>query len=140
MHTIEHLPYDYDALEPHIDARTTEIHHRKHHPGYVDKLNAALQDHPALLSLSVFDLITTLDEIPAGIRTSVRNNGGGHANHTFFVTSMGPNQPGQPVGELGRGVEDTSQHNTPSEETLDVQCQSRIARHSRIAVRHASCQ
>ena len=83
-HNLPELPYAYDALEPYIDARTMEIHHTKHHQTYVDKLNAALEGHVDLQSLSVEDLLKQLETVPEGIRTAVRNHGGGHANHSFF--------------------------------------------------------
>ncbi len=83
-HTLPDLGYAYDALEPYIDARTMEIHHTKHHQTYVDKLNAALENHPALQEASVQKLVTALDTVPEAIRTAVRNHGGGHANHSFF--------------------------------------------------------
>lgn len=83
-HTLEQLPYAYDALEPFFDAHTMEIHHTKHHQTYIDKLNAALEGHVGLQSRSAFDLIADLEMVPAAIRTAVRNHGGGHANHSFF--------------------------------------------------------
>ena len=83
-HTLPDLGYAYDALEPYIDARTMEIHHTKHHQTYVDKLNAALENHPALQEASVQELVAALDTVPEAIRTAVRNHGGGHANHSFF--------------------------------------------------------
>jgi Fe-Mn family superoxide dismutase len=100
-HDLPNLPYGYDALEPHIDARTMEIHHSKHHAGYVAKLNGALEKHPDLQGKSVEELIADLDSVPKGIRTAVRNNGGGHANHSLFWTVMGPNGGGAPGGNLG---------------------------------------
>jgi Fe-Mn family superoxide dismutase len=84
LHTLESLPYAYDALEPYIDAKTMEIHHTKHHQTYIDKLNAALEGHVGLQSRSVEDLLKNADIIPEDIRTAVRNHGGGHANHSFF--------------------------------------------------------
>ena len=83
-HTLPDLGYGYDALEPYIDARTMEIHHTKHHQTYIDKLNAALENHPALQEASVQELVSALDTVPETIRTAVRNHGGGHANHSFF--------------------------------------------------------
>ena len=83
-HTLPELGYAYDALEPYIDARTMEIHHTKHHQTYIDKLNAALEKHPALQEASAMDLVSALDTVPEAIRTAVRNHGGGHANHSFF--------------------------------------------------------
>jgi Fe-Mn family superoxide dismutase len=89
-HTLPELGYKYDALEPHIDARTMEIHHSKHHAAYVAKLNAALEGHDDLSGHSAEDLIRNLDNLPEGIRTAVRNNGGGHVNHTFFWQILAP--------------------------------------------------
>ncbi|MDJ0802619.1 MAG: superoxide dismutase [Desulfobacterales bacterium] len=83
-HTLPGIDYAYDALEPYIDARTMEIHHTKHHQTYIDKLNAALDNHPALQEASVQELVSALDTVPETIRTAVRNHGGGHANHSFF--------------------------------------------------------
>jgi Fe-Mn family superoxide dismutase len=98
------LPYPFDALEPHIDARTMEIHHDKHHAGYVSKLNAALEGHAALNSKSIEELLADLGALPESIRTAVRNNGGGHANHAQFWPSMGPNGGGEPSGSLGAAI------------------------------------
>src|ERR1051325_4708002 len=95
------LPYAYDALEPHIDARTMEIHHTKHHQAYITNVNNALKDKPDLANKSVEDLIKDLNSVPEDIRTAVRNNGGGHANHSFFWKIMGPNADGAPSGKLG---------------------------------------
>ncbi len=83
-HTLPNLDYAYDALEPYIDARTMEIHHTKHHQTYIDKLNAALKGHDALATLGAEKLIRELNAVPEGIRSAVRNHGGGHANHSFF--------------------------------------------------------
>ena len=84
------LPYAYDALEPHIDERTMTIHHDKHHAGYVNNLNAALEGHSELQDMSALELLLNLDSVPSDIRTAVRNNGGGHVNHSLFWTSMSP--------------------------------------------------
>ena len=100
------LPYSFDALEPHIDARTMEIHHDKHHAGYVNKLNAAIEGHPELQNMTALQLLTNLDLVPADIRTAVRTNGGGHVNHTLFWTSMSPNGGGTPGGMLGGAIDD----------------------------------
>jgi superoxide dismutase, Fe-Mn family len=103
-HRLPKLPYAYNALEPHIDARTMEIHHTKHHQGYVDKLNAALADHPDLAKLPAEELIARLDAVPEAIRTAVQNNGGGHVNHTFFWQIMKPEGGGEPTGELANAI------------------------------------
>jgi Fe-Mn family superoxide dismutase len=98
------LPYAYNALEPHIDARTMEIHHTKHHQAYINNVNNALKDSP-LESKTVEDLISNLSAVPENIRTVVRNNGGGHANHTLFWTVMGPNGGGKPSGEVAAAID-----------------------------------
>lgn len=98
------LPYAYDALEPHIDARTMEIHHTKHHNTYVTNLNNALEGNDELLSKSVEEVISNLDAVPEAARTAVRNNGGGHANHSLFWTVMSPNGGGAPTGELADAI------------------------------------
>jgi Fe-Mn family superoxide dismutase len=98
------LPYAYDALEPYIDAQTMEIHHGKHHAAYVSNLNAALAKHPELESKSLDDLIKNLKSIPEDIRTAVRNNGGGHWNHTFFWNVMGKHSDAQPKGDLADAI------------------------------------
>jgi len=100
MHELPKLPYAYDALEPHIDARTMEIHHTKHHATYVNTLNGALEKHPELQGKSVEELLRDLDAVPEAIRTVVRNHGGGHANHSLFWTVMGPEGGGPPTGAL----------------------------------------
>lgn len=97
------LPYAYDALEPHIDARTMEIHHSKHHNAYVTNLNAALEGHDDLANQSIESLITNLDSVPEDIRTAVQNNGGGHANHSLFWTIMSPNG-GEPGGAVAEAI------------------------------------
>ncbi|HET7579804.1 MAG TPA: superoxide dismutase [Bacillales bacterium] len=98
------LPYAYNALEPHIDEETMKIHHDKHHNTYVTKLNAALEGHEDLSQKSVDELVANLDAVPENIRTAVRNNGGGHANHSFFWPIMSPNGGGQPSGELADAI------------------------------------
>ena len=98
------LPYDYNALEPHIDEQTMRIHHDKHHQAYVTNLNTALEKHPNLQDKSIDDLISDMNAIPDDIRTAVRNNGGGHANHTLFWQIMGPNAGGQPSGDLANAI------------------------------------
>lgn len=106
-HVLPDLPYAHDALEPYIDARTMEIHHGKHHAGYVNKLNAALEKHPELKDQRLDDLLKRLSSVPEDIRTAVRNNGGGHWNHAFFWPVMGPNGSGQPSGELANAINQT---------------------------------
>jgi Fe-Mn family superoxide dismutase len=101
------LPYPSNALEPHIDARTMEIHHGKHHGAYVNNVNNAIKDQPALANLDVNTLIADLSKVPEAIRTTVRNNGGGHSNHTFFWTIMGPGKGGAPKGKLAEAINST---------------------------------
>ena len=98
------LPYAYDALEPYIDARTMEIHYTKHHAGYVAKLNAAVEGHD-LGNPSIEDLVAAIHTLPEDIQTAVRNNGGGHANHSLFWTVMSSNGGGQPKGELAKAID-----------------------------------
>lgn len=105
-HELPALPYSFDALEPHIDAQTMEIHHDRHHATYVNNLNDALSGHAALADKSVEELISNLDEVPESIRTAVRNNGGGHANHTLFWEILSPNGGGAPTGELAKAIDD----------------------------------
>jgi superoxide dismutase, Fe-Mn family len=102
--TLPELPYDYNALEPHIDARTMEIHHTKHHQTYIDKLNAALEGHGELQEKTIEELLSDIDAIPEEIRTAVRNHGGGHANHTLFWTIMGPQGAGEPASPLAEDI------------------------------------
>ncbi len=104
-YTLPKLPYAYDALEPHIDARTMEIHHTKHHQAYVNNVNAALEGHADLANLSVEDLMSHINSVPENVRTAVRNNGGGHANHSMFWTIMKPGAGGQPKGELAKAID-----------------------------------
>ncbi len=98
------LPYDYNALEPYIDEQTMRIHHDKHHAGYVNNLNSALEKHPELADWSLEQLLGQLDQVPEDIRTAVRNNGGGHANHTLFWSIMSPSGGGEPRGDLGEAI------------------------------------
>src|SRR5205814_2220621 len=98
------LPYDYNALEPHIDARTMEIHHTKHHQAYITNVNNAIKGKADLESKSVEDLISNLNSVPEDIRTVVRNNGGGHANHSFFWKIMRPNAGGEAKGNLADDI------------------------------------
>jgi superoxide dismutase, Fe-Mn family len=103
-HALPALPYPSDALEPHIDKQTMEIHHGKHHAAYVNNLNAALEKHPDLQSKSAEDLIRNLNAVPEDIRTAVRNNGGGHVNHSMFWQIMGPNAGGAPTGAIADAI------------------------------------
>jgi Fe-Mn family superoxide dismutase len=103
-HELPPLPYPYNALEPYIDELTMQIHHQKHHGTYVANLNAALEKYPDLQSKSVEDLLRSINTVPEDIRTAVRNNGGGHANHTMFWEIMGPNAGGEPKGAIGDAI------------------------------------
>jgi Fe-Mn family superoxide dismutase len=103
-YTLPPLPYPNNALEPHIDAKTMEIHHTKHHQAYINNANNALKDHPDLAALSAEDLIKDLSKVPEAIRTVVRNNAGGHANHSLFWTVMAPKAGGEPTGELAAAI------------------------------------
>ncbi|WP_017651914.1 superoxide dismutase [Fortiea contorta] len=98
------LPYPYEALEPHIDAKTMQFHHDKHHAAYIKNLNAALDKHPELKNRSVEELLRKLDRVPEDIRKTVRNNGGGHVNHTMFWEIMKPNGGGEPTGEIANAI------------------------------------
>ena len=106
-HSVPPLPYDYNALEPHIDEQTMRIHHDKHHGAYVNNLNAALEKHPQLQNKSVEDLLKGINSVPEDIRTAVRNNGGGHANHTLFWEIMGPGKGGAPGGAVADAIKAT---------------------------------
>jgi superoxide dismutase, Fe-Mn family len=106
-YTVPPLPYAFDALEPYIDAKTMEIHHDKHHGAYVKNLNAALEGHADLSKLSVEALISELDSVPENIRTAVRNNGGGHANHSLFWKIMKKGGGGEPKGEIAEAIKST---------------------------------
>jgi Fe-Mn family superoxide dismutase len=103
--TLPNLPYPTDALEPYIDKTTMEIHHGRHHKAYVDNLNKALDGQPDLQAKSIEDLLRNINSVPEKIRTAVRNNGGGHANHTMFWEIMGPNAGGEPTGALGGAIQ-----------------------------------
>ncbi len=103
-HTLPKLPYAYDALEPYIDKETMTIHHTKHHQTYINNLNAALESHPDLQKESVEELISNIELLPESLRTVVRNNGGGHANHSLFWTLLSPNGGGEPAGELAKAI------------------------------------
>lgn len=106
-HALPSLPYAYDALEPHIDARTMEIHHTKHHQAYVDKLNAALEQAPEQAEWPLEVLMKRLIDIPEAARMAIRNNGGGHYNHSLFWTVMSPQGGGEPSGALAAAITDT---------------------------------
>jgi Fe-Mn family superoxide dismutase len=103
-HEVPPLPYDYSALEPHVDEQTMRIHHDKHHGAYVTNLNAALEKHADLQQKSIEDLLRSINSVPEDIRTAVRNNGGGHANHTMFWDIMGPGKGGAPSGGLADAI------------------------------------
>jgi len=103
--TLPPLPYDAAALEPHIDAQTMQIHHGKHHQTYVTNLNAALEPHPGLQNLAIDDLIADLSKVPEAARAAVRNNGGGHSNHSLFWELMMPGGAKEPQGEVAKAIE-----------------------------------
>ncbi len=103
-HELPPLPYDFAALEPHIDAQTMQIHHGKHHQAYVNNLNAALEKHPDLQKMSAEELVRDLGSVPEEIRPAVRNNGGGHVNHTMFWKMMAPNAGGPPSGAVKEAI------------------------------------
>ena len=103
-HSLPPLPYAFDALEPHIDKQTMEIHHGKHHAAYVNNLNAALEKFPDLQAKSLDDLLKGIESVPQEIRTAVRNNGGGHLNHSMFWQIMGPNAGGAPTGAIADAI------------------------------------
>ena len=104
-YTLPDLPYGYDALEPYIDVETMHLHHDKHHNTYVTNLNAAIEKYPELGEQSIEELVTNLNEVPEDIRTAVRNNGGGHANHSFFWKIMAPNAGGKPTGAIKEAID-----------------------------------
>lgn len=106
-HTLPQLPYDYSQLEPHIDAQTMQIHHSKHHATYVAKLNAALEQFPELFETPLEELIADLDKLPQEIQSAVRNNGGGHLNHTLFWKILTPGGSKQPIKQLAVAIEQT---------------------------------
>ncbi|MBW4578849.1 MAG: twin-arginine translocation signal domain-containing protein [Tildeniella nuda ZEHNDER 1965/U140] len=105
--TLPPLPYAYNALEPHIDERTMQFHHDKHHAAYVKALNGAIEKHPELKGKTAEDLIRNLSSVPEDVRTIVRNNGGGHINHTMYWVIMGPKAGGEPTGELATAIQKT---------------------------------
>jgi Fe-Mn family superoxide dismutase len=102
--TLPNLPYGFDALEPHIDAQTMQIHHGKHHQAYVNNLNAAIEKAPELANKSLDDLMRGINSVPEAVRTAVRNNGGGHWNHSLFWQVMGPGKGGEPSGKLADAI------------------------------------
>lgn len=104
-YTLPPLPYAFNALEPHIDAKTMEIHHGKHHQAYITNVNKALEGHADLAALPIDELMKKLSSVPEAIRTAVRNNGGGHSNHTLFWTVIGPNAGGKPTGEVASAID-----------------------------------
>lgn len=101
------LPYEYDALLPYIDAETMEIHHAKHHQAYVNNLNAALEKHLEIADKPLEELLASLDAVPEDIRIAIKNHGGGHFNHSFFWTVMGPRAGGEPTGKIGEAIAKT---------------------------------
>jgi Fe-Mn family superoxide dismutase len=105
MFQLPKLPYDYAALDPHIDAQTMELHHSKHHQAYIDKLNAALEPYPDLQSQDIAETIKNLSDVPEDIRTAVRNQGGGHLNHSMFWEMMSPGGGGKPGGDLAQKID-----------------------------------
>lgn len=105
MHKLPDLPYGHNALEPYIDAKTMELHHGKHHAGYVNKLNAALENYPELAAKPLEKLLRDLDSVPENIRAAVRNNGGGHYNHSLFWNIMSPSGGGKPAGDLAGAID-----------------------------------
>ncbi|MBV9999411.1 MAG: superoxide dismutase [Verrucomicrobia bacterium] len=114
------LPYPFDALEPHIDAKTMEIHHDKHHQTYVTNANNALKDHPDLAGKPVEELISNLNAVPENIRTPIRNNAGGHANHSLFWKILSPNGGGEPKGELATAINSTFGGFEPFKEKINA--------------------
>lgn len=104
MFTLPKLQYEFAALEPHIDAKTMEIHYTKHHQGYTDKLNAALEDQPELVEKKITQILSDLNQVPGSIREAVRNNGGGYYNHSLFWENLSPNGGGEPAGALKEAI------------------------------------
>jgi Fe-Mn family superoxide dismutase len=125
-YTLPNLPYAYNALEPYIDARTMEIHHTKHHQAYINNANNALKDYPDLAALSAEDLIKDLSRVPEAIRTTVRNNAGGHANHSLFWTVMAPKGGGEPTGELAAAIHATFGDFAPFKEKFSAAAAGRF--------------
>jgi Fe-Mn family superoxide dismutase len=120
MYELPKLPYAFDALEPHIDARTMEIHHDRHHQVYVDNLNKAIAQAPDLASKPVEDLLRAFDSVPDSIKTAVRNHGGGHANHSLFWETMGPGGGGSPSGPLAAAIDSAFGSFTALQEKLSA--------------------
>ncbi|CZQ82994.1 superoxide dismutase [Trichococcus ilyis] len=104
--TLPALPYAYDALTPYIDEETMHLHHEKHHNAYITNVNAALEKHPELAEKTIEELLADLNNVPEDIRTAVRNNGGGHANHSLFWTILAPNAGGEPTGAVKEAIEE----------------------------------
>lgn len=117
-HTLPALPYPFDALEPHIDAKTMEIHSQKHHKAYVDNLNKALESAPEFASLDIVTLLRDINKLPAGIKQQVINNGGGHHNHSLFWEIMGPGAGGEPTGQVAEAIKATFGDFAKFKETL----------------------
>ena len=105
-YTLPELPYAFDALEPYIDEETMHLHHDKHHNTYVTNLNAAIEKHPELGEKTIEELLSDMDAVPTDIKTAVRNNGGGHANHSFFWKIMAPNAGGEPTGAIKEAIDE----------------------------------
>ena len=105
-YTLPYLPYAFDALEPYIDEETMHLHHDKHHNTYVTNLNAAIEKHPELGEKTIEELLSDMDAVPTDIKTAVRNNGGGHANHSFFWKIMAPNAGGEPTGAIKEAIDE----------------------------------
>ncbi len=101
------LPYSYNALEPHIDARTMEVHHDKHHASYFEKVTSAIENYPDLKEKDIKEILSNLDSVPQEIRTAVKNHGGGHAHHTFFWNILNPDGGGEPSGDLAEALSQT---------------------------------
>ena len=125
-HTLPALPYDYKALEPHIDEQTMRIHHDKHHAAYINNLNAALEPHADLQAKSLDQLIANLDAVPEAIRTAVRNNGGGHHNHTLFWEVMAPGGASEPEGKLADAIKKAFGGFGPFKELFAKACATRF--------------
>lgn len=125
-HTLPPLPYDYTALEPHIDEQTMRIHHDKHHAAYVTNLNTALEGQPALQAKSLDDLIAQLDAVPEAIRVPVRNNGGGHHNHSLFWELMAPGGAKEPQGALAEAITKSFGGFAPFKEAFTKACITRF--------------